>query len=96
MAVADVALMEAVRGHQVELGEVMDSVPWIDLDDDGADAVEELIQSRFFATRVNLLEVFLEVAGVFFVADALVFLGDFGHIWDLVSRTIVPNNRLEK
>ena len=60
---------QAVRAHHGELGDVLDRVAVLDLDDDGGHLADEFVEAAGDAALVDLREVLLEEGGVLLVAE---------------------------
>ena len=67
MRLADARLDEAVGAHDGQLGEVVDGVAVLDLDDDGGHVADDLVEPGLLAALVDPGQVLVEEIGVLLV-----------------------------
>ena len=79
MGVGEGGVDEPVRAHHGELGEVLDGVAVLDLDDDRGHLLDELVEAARGAAFVDLRQVRLEELGVLLVAERCVVHEVDGH-----------------
>ena len=83
VAVSVESEVKTIWSHQIKFLHVTLGV--FDLDRDGADVTEEIVEAGFFTAFVDFFNVLFEIVGVFLVALALEFLRIVGHLDDILA-----------